>query len=376
MLNLAEPRAELKDTQEGNLRRVRVLFVLIRLEKNGAVLNALSIMRQLDQARFEPVLFLAQRSNFGPYWHPLLRGINVIYGTRAGRWTRHLHRVLPRLLSAARGADVAVGALEASATYLAVFGAKLTGKPSLGLVQNSLPSHLRRMSFVHRQLLKKTYPHLTLAVGVSAGVKGEVEALVPELYNRVRTSYNLIDVAEVRAASREPLPAAAPARPFILAAGRLVHQKGFDLLVRAYAALKGSKPDLVILGDGPERAHLEGLARTLGVAEQVSFAGFQDNPYAWMGKCEVFVSSSRYEGFCRVIAEALAVGVPVIATDCPSGPAEILKGNYGVLVPTEDAKALFERNRVTLKRQRTFRKTPGTQLGARRRLRCQVGAQL
>ena len=340
----AEAQAEQKaETQPSGTGRIRVLFILVKLEKNGAVLNALSILRHLDLERFEPVLFLAQGGNVGPYWDTLLKGVKVIYGVPKRAWARHLHLVLPRLLSSAKNADVVVGALEASSTYLAVLAAKLADKPSLGLVQNSLPSHLEHMSLIHRQLVKKIYPRLTLAVGVSAGVKGEIEALVPELYSRVRTAYNLIDVAEVRAAATQPLPGTAPQRPFILAAGRLDHQKGFDLLIRAYAALKDNDlpHDLVILGDGPERARLEHLARSLGVAERVRLLGFQENPYAWMGRCDLFVSSSRYEGFCRVIVEALAVGAPVISTDCPSGPAEILKGNtYGVLVPTKNVKAL------------------------------------
>ncbi len=342
-VSLTATKQSTDTAQPGSVRRIRVLFILIKLEKNGAVLNALSILRQLDKTRFEPVLFLAQRSDLSPYWRPLLRGITTLYGTEQGRWTRHLHRVLPRLLSATREADVTVGALEASATYLAVLGAKLTGKPSLGIVQNSLPSHLEHMSSIHRQLMKQTYPHLTLAVGVSAGVKGELEALVPELYSRVRVSYNLLDLSEVRAAASQPLPGTAPRRPFILAAGRLDHQKGFDLLIRAYAILKDSTltHDLVILGDGPERTPLEQLACSLGVADRVNLVGFQENPYPWMRSCDIFVSSSRYEGFCRVIVEALAVGAPVISTDCPSGPAEILKGNtYGVLVPTKNVRAL------------------------------------
>ena len=321
---------------------MRVLFVLIKLEKNGAVLNTLSIMRHLDPARFEPVLFLVQRANRDAYWEPLLAGLHVTHGVSQQVWTRRLHRVLPELCAAARGADVVVGALEASSTYLAILASKLTRKPSLGLVQNSLPSHLEYLSGTpHRQLMKRLYPGLTLAVGVSTGVQQELETLVPELQGRVRTSYNLIDTAQIRSASKGPLPGPLPPRPFILAAGRLSYQKGFDLLIRAYAALGTEAHDLVILGDGPQRAGLEQLTHSLGVTERVQFVPFQANPYVWMRRSTLFVASSRYEGFCRVIVEALAVGVPVVATDCPSGPAEVLKGGvYGTLVPPDDVEAM------------------------------------
>lgn len=338
-----------------------MLFVLIKLEKNGAVLNTLSIMRQLDPTRFEPVLFLVQHANTDSYWEPLLAGLRVVYGTSQRAWKHRLHRVLPELYAAARDADVIVGALEASSTYLAILAAKLTYRPSLGLVQNSLPSHLKYVSgTTHRQLMKRLYPGLTLAVGVSAGVQRELERFIPELSGRVRTSYNLVDVAEIRSASRGPLLEPLPPHPFILAAGRLNHQKGFDLLVRAYAVLgSGVAHDLVILGDGPRRTHLERLARDLGVAERVRFLHFQHNPYAWMSRSTIFVVSSRYEGFCRVIVEALVVGVPVVATDCPSGPAEILKGGlYGTLVPPNDVEALSSAIKTLLgdaERQRELR---------------------
>lgn len=322
--------------------RVRVLFVLVKLEKNGAVLNTLSIMRQLDPVRFEPVLFLVQHTNTDPYWEPLLAGLQVVYGTSQRAWKRRLHRILPELYVAARDADVIVGALEASSTYLAILAARLTYRPSLGLVQNSLLCHLKYVSGTHRQLMRQLYPRLTLAVGVSVGVQEELERFIPKLSGRVRTSYNLVDVTEIRSASRGPLLERYPPRPFILAAGRLNHQKGFDLLVRAYAALGSSVAhDLVILGDGPQRTHLERLAYDLGVAERVRFVHFQTNPYTWMRRSTIFVTSSRYEGFCRVIVEALVVGVPVIATDCPSGPAEILQGGlYGTLVPPNDVASL------------------------------------
>lgn len=97
----------------------------------------------------------------------------------------------------------------------------------------------------------------------------------------------------------------------------------------------------MIVGEGREAARLRELAASLGVEDGVRFPGFQENPYAWIRGAEVFVSSSRFEGFCRVIAEAMAVGTPVVATDCPSGPAEVLEGGRaGVLVRSEDPEAL------------------------------------
>ena len=323
---------------------MRVLFVLTKLSKNGAVLSVLSTMKHLERSRFEPVLFLAEQPHELDYWQPLLGDVPIVYGLAPHRtWPHRSPSWLRNLLSAARQADVLVGAQEASSTYVAILAAKFTGKPVLGLIQNSLPDHLKQIAKQHRFLVKLLYPLLTGAVAVSDGVKESLEALVPALKRRVKTAYNLLEVEEIRAASHAEV--ALPSQPYIIAVGRLSYQKGFDLLLHAYTALKaqGFEPDLVILGDGSQREKLEDLAEQLGVAQHVIMPGFQDNPYPWVRGAELFVSSSRYEGFCRVIAEALAVGTPVVATDCPSGPAEVLQGGrYGLLVENGSAAALAE----------------------------------
>ena len=110
----------------------------------------------------------------------------------------------------------------------------------------------------------------------------------------------------------------------LIAAGRLVNQKGFDLLIEALARLHDTHIRLTILGVGPLRTYLERLAQALGVADLVRFEGFQTNPYAWFAQADAFVLSSRYEGFPNVVVEALACGTPVIAMPAPGGTREIL----------------------------------------------------
>jgi len=318
----------------------RVLFIVSFLRKNGAILSTLTTIKHLDRTRFEPHLFVVQRR--GEAWAELLEGLPITYGSETGE---RPDRVFRRLLGCARRADVLVGGLEMAPTFWAVVMGKLTGKPSVGFVRNSLPEHLARMPGRYKGLTKLIYPGLTRVVAISSGIKESVEALVPGLKGRVSVVYIPLDVAGVKRRAEEPVPEAAPFKPHIVAVGRLEYQKGFDVLLRAYAALRENPdlPNLVILGEGREEAKLKALVEELGLTERVFMPGFQGNPYAWMRGAELFVSSSRYEGFCRVIAEALAVGTPVVATDCPSGPAEVLQGGRcGVLVPNEDAPALAE----------------------------------
>ena len=129
----------------------------------------------------------------------------------------------------------------------------------------------------------------------------------------------------------------------ILAVGRLHQQKGFDLLIRAFAALprRHQQVRLVILGEGAERSALERLVAELHLEDRVFLPGSVPNPEAWMVGTELFVLSSRYEGFPTVLAEAMALGCPVISMDCPDGPNEMIRhGLNGLLVPPEDEQTL------------------------------------
>ena len=138
--------------------------------------------------------------------------------------------------------------------------------------------------------------------------------------------------------------------PVVVAVGRLTVQKDFPTLIRAFAALRAIRRcRLMIIGQGELLAALQGLCGELGVADDVRFCGFQPNPWKYMRNAAVFVLSSAWEGFGNVLAEALSLGVPVVSTDCPYGPREILQdGRLGRLVPVGDPAALAEAMADTL----------------------------
>lgn len=129
-------------------------------------------------------------------------------------------------------------------------------------------------------------------------------------------------------------------RPYVCGVGRLCEQKGFDQLLNSYAKVKASRPDypdLLLVGDGPDRQALAQQAERLGIAASVRFVGFTRNPYFVIKRAQAFLLSSRHEGLPTVLIEALALNCPVVAFDCPTGPREILAdGQYGYLVAAGD----------------------------------------
>lgn len=131
--------------------------------------------------------------------------------------------------------------------------------------------------------------------------------------------------------------------PLVLAVGRLAHQKGFDVLIRAFADLSLSFPEwsLVIVGEGPERARLEQLRAERRLDERVSLPGQVSNVEDWLARATLVVQPSRYEGFPNAVLEAMGMGVAVISTDCRAGPSDIIDhGVNGMLVPVDDVVAL------------------------------------
>lgn len=196
-----------------------------------------------------------------------------------------------------------------------------------------------------RALMRRLYPAADVVACVSMGIAKEMPDLLAIPVGNIVTIYNPIEIDHVRIRRNDPLEhpwLSGSAAPVILAAGRLTRQKDYPTLLAAFALLRADREArLIILGQGEEGAQLKVRARELGVTDDVCFAGFQENPFAFMARCDLYVMSSASEGFGNVLVEAMACGAPIVSTDCPSGPAEILEGGrWGRLVPVGDPDAL------------------------------------
>jgi glycosyltransferase involved in cell wall biosynthesis len=191
------------------------------------------------------------------------------------------------------------------------------------------------------------YRRADALVAVSTGVADDLVATLRLPRDMITVIYNPIPVTDIRRLAESPTAHPWLARgepPVILGVGRLTKQKDFSSLIRAFARVRQQRPvRLIILGDGELRGELEALARSLGVAADVTLPGFVDNPFPWMKGAAVFALSSAWEGFGNALIEAMACGTPVIATDCTTGPAELLDdGRYGPLVPVGNDQALAD----------------------------------
>lgn len=194
-------------------------------------------------------------------------------------------------------------------------------------------------------LMRWFYPRADAVVAVAQGVKDDLVEFVGLSPTHVGVIYNPIVTEELLRRAAEPVShpwLLEGATPVILGVGSLTPQKDFPTLIRAFKEVTRTRAArLLILGEGPDREGLERLVDQLDLAESVDLAGFEPNPYPSLSAAAAFVLSSRWEGLPGVLIEAMACGAPIVATDCHSGPREILNdGEYGALVPVGDVAAM------------------------------------
>lgn len=248
--------------------------------------------------------------------------------------------------------DAIIAISELTPTYACQIAGWLSHCPVYGELQVHLDHWIQGNSAaLHSKLVRWFYPRL-------AGLRCVSQALatyaVDSLYvskDKAFVVYNGFDLQTIRAQASQPLPSEVQAwfsGPVILAVGRLCSQKRFDLAIQAFAIAREQLPPetrLVIVGEGSLRSELQVLIDQLNLQNSVHLAGLQPNPFPFFAQATAFLLSSDYEGFGRVLIEAMACGCPVIAHDCPVGPKEVLQsGKCGVLVlnnePTTMAEAM------------------------------------
>lgn len=235
----------------------------------------------------------------------------------------------------------------------AAIGGRLAGRNTrIILREMDTMSHRLKLrhpltAWLYKQLAKRVYRWADVVIAVSRGVAEDLTRQIPKIAGKLTVIYNPTITPRILSLADKPVEHrwfADGGGPVLLSAGRLEAQKDFTTLLRALALLRENVPArLLLLGQGSQRSLLEAEAERLGIADAVSFEGFQANPMGYMRQADLYVLSSKNEGLPNALLQAMACGCPVVATDCPSGPREILEGGkYGALVPVGDAAALSE----------------------------------
>jgi glycosyltransferase involved in cell wall biosynthesis len=209
-----------------------------------------------------------------------------------------------------------------------------------------LPMFLKGATFqkLKRFLVTHTYNRADWVVGVSQSIRSSLIRDFKIASEKTLCIYNPIPIDQINQKAAEPID-----HPFFLgndvilvSVGRLVPQKRFDRLLRAFAAVYHKRCDvvLIIIGEGSLREELVHLAESLGIANRVDFVGFKKNPFAWMSKADLFVLTSDVEGLPMVLLEALACGIPVVSTNCCSGPDELIDERINGILTALDHRAV------------------------------------
>lgn len=314
------------------------------LDGGGAERVVLTLAETLANRGFAVDLLVAQRT--GAYAQSVPASVRVIdFGSRS------VMRAVPALMAyLRRNRPSALLSTLAHANIAAIIATRLSRTATRVVVREANDVALYRLGSVslRRRVLpyfmRALYGRADAVVSVSDGVAEGLAELLDMRRQDIRVIPNPVDTRRVVELARTPAehPWLAEDVPVVLAIGRLTEQKDYPTLLRAFAQASTQRSArLIVLGEGEEREALEQLAKSLGISDRVCLPGFVANPFSYMARARIFVLASRWEGLPNTLLEALACGCPVVATDCPSGPAEILDGGeYGRLVPAGEPAAL------------------------------------
>jgi glycosyltransferase involved in cell wall biosynthesis len=266
--------------------------------------------------------------------------------------TNFCHRIktLIQLNHAIATTDLVIATSELTPTYITWLSSRWHGKPLIADVQTNLSEFIKSSyTLLHDPLSRWIYPQIPHIRSVSEGVAKDLlqsYKIPPENVSVIYVPFELEELVQV---ARLPIPLHHIHlfdKSIIIAVGRLAKEKRFDIAIQALHHIRqsyGIDTNLLILGEGELRPHLEQQIQDLGLSEYVFMPGFVENPAPYIANSQVFLLSSDCEGFGRVLVEALALGCPIVSTDCPSGPYEVLEGGrYGLLTPTAQAHKIAE----------------------------------
>ena len=322
----------------------KVAFFATSMEGGGAERVSLNLAKTCAERGYSVDLLL--NSVAGPYMQFVPDNVRIIDLNKPGllKSTALLARYIQQEKPLAIHCSVTDRGLSASMAKMLLFSNVKVVIEVENTVSKQIPNPTTKQK-IYQELKNLLFPRSAKLVAVSQGVAEDLMKNFRIPIKSIEVIYNPVVTKQLKsemqgeAGHKWLLEKSAPV---VLAAGRLAPQKDFATLITAFKYVV-SKCDarLIIVGEGEQRNMLTSLVQELDLTDYVDMPGFVDNPYAYMKHSDLFVLSSIFEGFGNVIAEAMACGCPIVSTDCPSGPSEILQnGEYGTLVPVGDAESL------------------------------------
>jgi len=368
-------------------KRIKILFVIDSLGGGGAERVLANLVNGMDRKRFEPVICLALGNRIdyrisddvaicrlapvhGKYIDKLItciagmfsRYCAVRFALRTDLFERRLlEDVFLQIAPYVVGLGHVVKQQQPDIIMSFLFNSSMISSFYCQFFLKSTPLCLSDHNTLSREITR-LYPSvalpLTLAVigradryvSVSEGVKSDIINFTGFSEKRIETIWNGVDIKTINNERYKPLALDLPAElhekkyPIIVTVGRLTAQKSQDVLLRAFQiVLRNIECRLIVVGEGEAYEDLMSLSNELQLCNKVYFLGWRADLFSVVAKCDVFVLSSSYEACPMVLLEAMALGVPIVSTDCPHGPREALSGGeYGVLVPHGDHEAFAD----------------------------------
>ncbi|MEM2772331.1 MAG: glycosyltransferase [Candidatus Pacearchaeota archaeon] len=334
-------------------RKKKIIFVIPNLGKGGAERVFANILRKLSRNKFEIVSIFYDNNHI----YEIPDDIKIYNLDLSGtpNFFKKIYRNIVRIMKISQiikneKPDVVFSFINRVNLSTIISKILSRSKTKVIISERNTPSLQQRgfLGFITKLFMRIIYNKADCIIAVSNGVKNDLIKNFGIKENKISVIYNPIDIDEIQKLSKEEITECEWFKediPIIINVGSLTEKKGHKYLLHAFKIVREKvNCRLVILGEGPKEKELKELAKNLGISNDVKFLGFQKNPFKFIAKSNIFVLSSLFEGFPNVLIEAMVCGVPVISTNCPSGPDEIINnGTTGFLVGVYDEQKMADR---------------------------------
>lgn len=337
------------------MSKKKILFIRPTLGQGGADKVTLNLLQGFDRSKFEVSLALMKKE--GKLLKNVPADVPILHLKKKSLWF-----TLPALMKLFRKSDYDVFYCTSSGMSIPVVLAKVLSSSNRTTIISERSSLLRRMnSGIKNKVILRLKRWLNnqadFIVVVSEGLRKELLQLTNVESKKIVVCNNPVIPTNIeQLKSENGLDSSfAGAKSKILAVGRLVVEKDYKILINAFSTIsEKTDANLFILGEGPLKNELEGLVESNGLKSRVTFLNFDSNPYKYFSRSDVYVMSSKNEGMPGTLIQAIACGTPSIATDCPTGPNEIINnGVNGFLVPVGNATELSQKMLALLSDEKT-----------------------